>query len=431
MIRALLARALTTITSALFGVLTARLILGETSVEYYAAYSLITTLPALLQFTDLGSGAALVNVVASSADPDHDHNVEVTITSVGRVMVGFAGVVMVLSTVLFASGGLELLLGETGSLPGASLAAFVSLAVFAVSIPLGIWQRVLLGLRLNHLTVLIQGLAGPINFGIVWSILLLGEDAYGFIAVSFYLTAFLVAMAGLLVARRRLPRAIVAGFKKVTNPRRYPGVRVMDVGWPMLAQMVSTPLSLTSQRYVLAQFSPAAAVAEYTAAAQVFLSLMGMINAAGLALWPQFAQQRAKGEVRTKPAVLSAAFALGALAVVALIWFIREPLFSFTTNGKVLVQPTTAIAFGLMIILQACLYPLGMFIMDKPGIRFQVIPTATMAVSSLVLAIMVTPALGVVGPVLSNCLCVLLAQIIPFSIYIGKHWPRLSGAVVG
>lgn len=429
MIRALLARALTTITSALFGVFTARLILGEAGVEYYAAYSLITTLPALLQFTDLGSGAALVNVIAASPDPEHDHEVEVTITSVGRVMVGFATVVMVLSVILFASGSLERMLGDMGALPNAPLAAFVSLAAFAVSIPLGVWQRVLLGLRRNHQTVLIQGMAGPINFAVVWCILQLGATGHSFLAVSFYLTAFIVAMVGLFVARRSLPRTIVAGFGKVLSPRRYPGVRVMDVGWPMLAQMLSTPLALTSQRYVLAQFASADVVAEYTAAGQVFLSFMGMINAAGLALWPQFAQQRAAGGVRTGPHLLSPIFGLGATALLALVWLVREPLFDFTTNGKIPVQTATIVAFGLMIVLQACLYPLGMFIMDKPGIRFQMIPTMTMAVSSLALSIVITPAVGLVGPILSNCLCVLFAQIIPFSIYIRRHWTRLIGSV--
>lgn len=67
--------------------------------------------------------------------------------------------------------------------------------------------------------------------------------------------------------------------------------------------------------------------------------------------------------------------------------------------------------------------------MDKPGIRFQVAPTLTMAVMSLVLAILVTPRLGVVGPILSTCFCVLAFQIVPFTVYIHRNRARLWQAV--
>lgn len=63
--------------------------------------------------------------------------------------------------------------------------------------------------------------------------------------------------------------------------------------------------------------------------------------------------------------------------------------------------------------------------MDTPGIRFQLIPTLTMAVGALVAAIAVTPHLGVTGPILSNAAAVLVAQVIPFSIYIHRNRKRL------
>lgn len=430
MISALLARALTTFTSALFGVLTARMILGESSVEYYTAYALITTLPALILFSDLGSGAVLVNTIAASSDPDRDPQVEVTITAVGRVMLGFATVVMAISVIGYFTGLFELLLGDTGRLPNAGLAAFLCLATFALTVPLGIWPRVLLGLQRNHLTVLIQGLAPPANFGFVWAILNLGSGAHIMLAMSFYLSAFVVALIGTLIAGRLLPTALLRGARRIPWPRRFPGVRVMDVGWPMLAQMLSAPLSLTSQRFVLAQFAPTAVVAEYTAAAQVFLSFMGMINAAGLALWPQFAKQRAAGTLQGGPGRFSVVFGAAAALVMTGICLVSGPLFAFTTNDQITVGPAALVGFSAMVVFQAVLYPLGMFIMDKPGIRFQMIPTLTMALGSLGLAVVLTPALGLIGPIVGNCAAVLLAQIIPFSLYIRRHRDRLMGVAV-
>ena len=425
MFKALSARGLTTLTSAIFGILTARLILGTAGVEYFALYALVTARPSLMQFQDLGTGAVLVNTIATSDAPGQDANVTATLTSVWRIMLVFAVGMMVVNGALFLSGGWAWVLGEPGHLPNASLVVFTCLSVWAVAIPLGIWQRVLLGLRKNHLTILIQGLMAPINFALVWLILRAGDEAFPFLSLAAYLGSFAIATIGMAASIRSLPKIILRASSHLFNRARYPGVRVMDVGLPMMAQMLSVPLSLAVQRYVLAQSGTTQQLAEYTAAAQVYLAFLGVISAAGVALWPSYARQRAAGQLTSGPFPLSAKLGAVCLVFMVLMGFVREPLFAFTTNGQVPVHLSTVIAFSLMVVLQACLYPLGMFIMDKPGIRFQMAPTMTMAVMSLALAILVTPRLGVVGPLLANCACVLAFQIIPFTVYIRRNRARL------
>lgn len=425
MVKALMARGLTTVISAVMGILTARLILGTAGVEYFALYALITTLPSLMQFQDLGAGAALVNVVATSKQADTDPKVTDTLMSVWRIMLVFAAAMMAGNAILFIGGGWAALLGDVGRIPNAALASFTCVAVWAIGIPLGIWQRILLGLRKNHLTILIQGLMAPLNYIFVWLILRFGSDGQVFLSLASYLASFTIAVIGSVFALRKLPVTGRHAAARVAHHNVYPGVRVMDVGWPMLAQMVSAPLSITAQRYVLAQSASTDVVAEYTAAAQVYLSLLGVISAAGVALWPHFTRQRAAGALTTGPFKMSFIFGAGSAAVLAVIYWIRQPLFDFTTNHKVVVHDGTALAFSAMLILQAVLYPLGMFIMDTPGIRFQLIPTLTMAVGALVAAIAVTPHLGVTGPILSNAAAVLVAQVIPFSIYIHRNRKRL------
>lgn len=425
MVKALLARGLTTAVSALMGVLTARLILGNAGVEYFALYALITTLPSLMQFQDLGAGAALVNRIATSGTPDSDPGVVATMMSVLRIMLVFATCVMAANIVLFITDGWAGMLGDVGKLQNASLAAFTCFGIWAISIPFGIWQRILLGLRMNHMTILVQGLMAPINYLLVWAILQTGNEWRSALSLASYVAGFLVAAIGVTLAFRRLPHSGLAALRDVPSFRRVASVKVMDVGWPMLAQMLSAPLSITAQRYILAQSAPTESVAEYTAAAQVYLSLLGVISAAGIALWPHFARQRELGTLNTGPFKLSTLFGLGAVAANSVLFLFNDPLFSFTTNHKVEVHSSTALGFGLMITLQALLYPLGMFIMDKPGIRFQLIPTLAMAFGSFLLAVMWTPVLGVPGPLIANAIAVALAQLLPFTIYILRHRDRL------
>jgi O-antigen/teichoic acid export membrane protein len=134
---------------------------------------------------------------------------------------------------------------------------------------------------------------------------------------------------------------------------------------------------------------------------------------------------RHKGQLQRGPYLLSLLFA-GAVAVATFfVWLVSPWLFEFITRGELDVRTSTILAFGAMIMLTAAVYPLGMFIMDKPGIRFQVIPTLAMAAVSIVLSLVLTPLLGIVGPLLGVCFALLVCQVIPYSIYIHRHRERL------
>ncbi len=423
---ALAAKSLTMCTSLVFGVLTSRVILGTVGVEYYTLYALLVAFPSLLSFTDLGAGAVVVNGVATSDDPRRDPRVLAQLTSVGRILVGFAAVTMCVNTVLFLTGGWSHLLGVSGHIEGAGLAAFVCLSIFACGVPVGIWVRIMLGLRKNHVVILLQGLISPLNFLLVTALLRVRDDHFAAqLAVASYLAAFVVSFIGLVVAGRMTAPLIQRSLLDIPRPRSVPGTRVMDVGWPMLAQLLATPIALASQRYVLAHFGTTHDVAQYSVAAQVFFALNALVSAAGVALWPRFARQRAQGTIGRGPGWLSVVFASGILTATGVIWLIRDELFGFTSNGVVTVPGSTVVAFGAMVTCSAILYPLGMFIMDKPGIRFQVVPALTMAAFSFGLSIALTMAIGVEGPLVANVIAVVLCQIIPFAWYIRRHHDRL------
>jgi O-antigen/teichoic acid export membrane protein len=426
---ALAARSLTMAVALVCGVLTTRLVIAEAGVAQYVLFTVLVGLPALLSFADLGSGAVLVNSLATKDDFRTDATVIAQTTAVGRIMLGFAGATMAVNSILLITGGWSIFLGAAAEVDGAALAAFLCITIYCLGVPLGLWTRLLLGMRRNHIVILVQGLVSPLTLLSVWALLHVGtERAFPFLAAGSFFATFAVAVLGygLTGAMTRPLLGTAAG--RLLRPRRYPGARVMDVGWPMLAQLLSPPIALGTQRLVIANFGTSDQVAEYGVAGQVFLALQGLVIAAGVALWPLYARRRHQGRQQRGPWVQAALFGGGAIIATLAVWAVGPWLFGFVSGGDVVVSTATILSFGLMITCIAVLNPLGMFIMDKPGIRFQVIPTLLMAFSSLGLSILLTPLLGAVGPLIANAAAVTVFQIVPFSVYILRSRSRLQSS---
>ncbi len=428
-LRAVLAKALATAVSFVCGILTTRLILGEAGIEHYALYSLLTVLPSLLAFTDLGAGAVIVNGVATSDDPRRDDRLVAQVTSVGRILVGFAAVLLAVDATMLVTGAWQAVLADAGDLPGAPLAAAACIAIFCIGVPIGIWVRIMLGLRRNHLVILLQGLISPLTLLGVWLLTRVPEEAaHAALAIASYAASLAVSAIGLALTARGTAPLVGRAAAMVPHPRRHPGVRVMDVGWPMLAQLVTYPIAVSTQRYVLAHTGTPAEVAEYGVVAQVFLAMQGLVLAAGVALWPAYARSRHRGELTRGPWRMSALFAVSAAAASGAVLLVADPLFALVTDGHVVVHRATVLAFAAMVTAVAAVYPLGMFIMDTPGIRFQVLPTLLMAGGSLALSIALAPALGPSGPPLGNAAALVACQLVPFAVYIVRHRERLMAS---
>lgn len=81
--------------------------------------------------------------------------------------------------------------------------------------------------------------------------------------------------------------------------------------------------------------------------------------------------------------------------------------------------------FGCMIMFIVVVYFLGMFIMDKLGICFQVILMFVMVVVSIVLLFVLMFVLGIVGFLLGVVFVLVVCQVILYVIYIYWYWECL------
>jgi O-antigen/teichoic acid export membrane protein len=424
------ARLLVLPVSALLGIVVTRLLIDTYGPAVFAQYALLVGIGALLPFTDLGMSAAVTNAVAASPDPTRDDAVRRTLLTAMRVLLVSAAVLTSLTGLVSLLGLWPTLLGD-GLLPDSGPAAAAAcLLLIALGIPVGIGQRMLVGLGRNHAAILVLGVQTPVVLTVLALLVASGTRAgHVFPVVPYAVTLFLTGICTWLAARRVRP-VLAEAIRLVPRVRRERGAPVFHVAWPMLVQMVAVPLAMQSDRLLLSHLRPAAELAEYSLAAQMFIPIWALVNSAGLALWPVFARARAEGTA-SSPFAMAWAFA-GAAAVLAAAVAVLSPwLAELASGGAVRLSGLLVPAFVVLMVLQAAKYPLGIYLTDARGLRFQAAMIAVMLPVNVGLSWVLTERIGPAGPVIGSIVGVLLFEVVANTLYVRRRLRRTTAALAG
>lgn len=404
--------------SGALAVITTRLIIEHFGIGAYAQYGLLTSMGSLVPFADLGMSAAIINILASSENPRADAMVRRTLTTAFRVLVGSALVLITIGVVLSLTGAWPSVLGE-GLQPGGSTAALVCVLIFAITLPLGVGQRILTGLGKNHIQISTQAIAAPFVLGTVTVLVLTGAQAGNFVAVLSYTATTIVAAVALFLASRAIKPQLAKTFREVPKVRSSPGVRIMDVAWPMLAQMIALPIAMQTDRLLLSHLASNEELAQYNLGSQLFGMITQTISAAGIALWPVYARARAKGEIKS-PIKLSMFFLLGGVGLAAVLALMLPWVAPLISGGRITLDVWLAVAFVAFVGAQAAKYPLGMYMTDIRGLRFQVLPIVAMIPLNLGLSWILVEPIGAAGPVVGSAVAVTICQVLPNFWYVRR-----------
>lgn len=400
------------------GLITSRLILEHFGVAAYAQYGLIASLPTLLPFADLGIAAVIINAAAESDDPRADERLRRTTTSALRVLMlagtAIAGAALVLSWLdLWPA-----VLGP-GLLEGGGWIAGACMIIFAVTLPLTIGARLLVGLGRNTTQIATQALTAPIILLLVGTCVVLGAPAGEELAIFAYVASTAVASVALLIAARMLAPQLGRALRDVPHPRREPGVPVLHLAGPMLVQMLALPIAMQTSRILVSHLGGTAELAAYHLGSQLFGIALQTIAAAGVALWPVYARARAARRVDS-PFAPTAWFLVGGLVLGGGMAVLSPWLAELTSGGALALELPLVVAFVLFVAVQAAKYPLGMYMTDGRGLRFQMLPTVLMIPIALGLSVWLVPAIGAAGSVLGVTAAVAVCQVVPNALYVAR-----------
>ena len=408
--------------SGLLGIITSRLIITHFGETAYAQYGLISALPNLLPFADLGIGAAVVNAIASSRKPASDREVGRTITSALRILIVSGALIALVSITLGVTGAWQLILGR-GVLPGAGWIAMACLVIFGLALPLTIGQRTLIGLGKNPAQIATQATVAPFMLLAVGATILVERSNGSILAVYSYLAAAFVSLLCFVLANRAMSPQIAAAFRDVPRLRSVPGERVMHLAGPMLIQMIALPVAMQTDRLLLSHFARTTDLAQYNLASQFFNIVLQTISAAGVALWPVFAKDRSTGTIRS-PFSMAWVFTGASLLVAGVLCAVLPWLTRFVSGGEISLGPVLVRSFVAFDAVQAAKYPLGMYMTDARGLRFQVPPILVLVPFNLAISWWLIAPLGAAGPIIGSTVTVFLCQVLPNIWYVRRDLHR-------
>lgn len=403
--------------SALLGIVVTRLILENYGTAAFAQYGLLVAIAALLPFADLGISASVLNAVGGSDAPATDDRVRRVLVSAARVTLGGAVVVASIAVGITLLGLWPELLGP-GLMDGAGpLAAMASLLLIAAAMPAGLGQRILIGLRRNHVVILVMGLQTPLVL-VVLLLLVWGDVPAGpALAPIAYAAMFLLAVVCTVLAARRVRPLVGRALADVPKVRSVRGAPIFDTAWPMLVQMIALPIAMQTDRIVLSHRTSEEVLVEYNLAAQMFTPIWGVVSAAGITLWPVFARARARGR-SDSPFAMSGVFAAAA-GLMALAVAVASPfLADLASGGRIELPLLLVAAFTALMVLQGLKYPLGMFLTDAAGLRFQALMIVLMVPVNVGISWVLATPFGAAGPVIGSVVGVALFQVLANALYV-------------
>lgn len=405
--------------SGILGLITTRLIIQHFGTDDYAQYGLLTSLPSLLPFADLGMAAVVINAVAGSNDPKQDQLVRRSIMTALRILI-VAGLILILVSGLITwFDWWPVLLGAGVQGDEGNLAAFLCLAVFGLALPFSVGARVLVGLKRASTQVAAQSVVSPLILLSVGLAVTLSLPVGGYLAVISAVASGIASLFCLILAARALRPQISRAIRDVPRIRSVKGVPALGLAWPMLAQMVALPIAMQTDRILLSHLTRGDELAQYNLAMQLFGLVLQTIAAAGVALWPFFAKARADGAI-VSPMKSVMWFLGGGLAVAGALAVVSPWITGFVSAGKIQLDVWLLVGFVVFVAMQSAKYPLGMYMTDARGLRFQVLPIVIMVPLNLGLSWLLIGVLGAAGPIIGSAIAVALCQVVPNFWYVTR-----------
>lgn len=421
--RSALVRVSTTPLTAFAGLLVAYLQLSFAGPSQYALVAVVSTLPLLFSFSDLGLGAPVMSAYAKWLT---DREVaERTARAALRLLALVALVIVALSLIAAATQLWPALLGLDVSGPGGWIVSG-GVGLFALSIPFSLGARILSGIGRNAISALLPAIATGTS--LAWTGVVVGLDAPAVALCLAVPGGFAVsAIVGFLIAMRA-----THGWRSVVRNSwlRQPARGLLRGSGAALIVAIGLPLGLQSGRIILAHFSTPDEVAVFSLALQLYGVAWSVISVSGLALWPIFTrrQDNSSDSMRLWWRFTALLGGVGLLALPAFAFGL--PLFTvIVSGGQLTASLLVGGATGLLFLGQCLHLTSGMMFTRPRELSWQAYCVGAMAIASVTLGTLLATTFGAAGVACAAASGVIFAQFLPDVVWKGVLLGRRTRTV--
>lgn len=420
---------------ALLSLISTALIIRTAGSPIYGLVSTITNAGALLPFVDLGVGGIVTTAVAQRGrESSASSTMDDVLISALRKLVRVALLLVVVFAGIGVMGLWSAALGH--DLPVRDqVSVSVALGFFALSVPLGLGSRILVGLGRQDVAVALSLLASIVNFSTTLVLVALHADGMQYAVSGFFgvfsanaITLFLAARTCRRLTGRQLPSVFSRAVWTLRNPLGDRASGLLSGSASLVIVTVGLPIGLETGRLILAHLGTAHELAQYALMAQFYGMAWSIVSTSGGAMWPTFVELRSD-RVGTLRLWRRAMLVLGAVGLGGTLGFSAlAPWFGgILSDGAVHIPIATAAAFGGLLTAQ-CLHLAGGVMLTRPSeLRWQALCTIAVAVIGLVGALMLSGPLGSTGVALMAFTAVLVAQFVPDLVHAPKLIARRFG----
>ncbi|MDN4174514.1 oligosaccharide flippase family protein [Nocardioides sp. SOB77] len=394
--------------------LTAAAALGNSSIilsvhgaPMFAVYAVATTPLQLIQFMDLGMGAGVINAISTTRENDQAR-IATLVTATKLLSISTLAVILLAGLTLITGSWADLFgVGEYG-IPDLDLLIAISIATLSLCIPLGLGQRVLVGLGRNPAVVASGAIAPSITLAATGVLCATGAPP-AYLIASPALGALVSSLMLYIWACRSLNFRARRLFTFTGTPVR----SLVSQGIAYLILSVASMLPFQLARVFLARNNTVEAVAQFSLANQFYLPTWSFISATGVALWPIYARSRSAG--RFEPVFvykIAAGFAVSSIVSGGLLVLLGPRLASVVSDGEVRPDREIFLAAAFLLLSQAGQFALGVSLTSPRDLWFQARWASAGAVAALA-GLTVTSSYAALTPYLVIAITVVVFQLLP------------------
>jgi O-antigen/teichoic acid export membrane protein len=403
------------------------LALGYLGTERYGLWLTISSLIAILGFADFGLGYGVVNAV-SEAHGRGDRRAAVTAVSSATVLLTIIGIFFATGfAITYPHIPWQRIFNVSSPTAIAEVGPVVALFLgyFAISIVLGVVQRVQAGYQVGYISSLWTGIGSLLGIG---GLLLAIQAQAGLPWIA-------LALLGAPMLATLLNGLTFFGFHSPWLRPRLSDVHTKSMrnlarlGSLFFVLQLSGALAYQSDSLIVAQILGAERVPQFAVPMRMFLFIPTIIGFVLMPLWPAYAEAIVRGDIRwvkqTLWRSLILAFAVSLPLAIGLIALGRT-IVQRWIGDAVAPSMLLLVALGIWAVLCSAGGSLAMLLNGASVIKFQILCAPAMVITNVALSILLTRAIGESGVVWGSIIAQLACITTPTIIFLPRLLKRIG-----